>query len=185
MANCSAFAVQPQSQAPQAAQTAPICDGVRRQLDVRLLDLDRNVGQVVALVISLVCVAGGVVCAFLTPLWVAVLAGTGLLAVSAFFWWLAVAWPPIEHRHLFYAIDPDQLRLWRGVWWKSEIHVARSRIQHTDVTQGPFERRYKLGTLVVYTAGREYSKVELRGLDFEHAQAIRAFLSPRQASDGV
>jgi membrane protein YdbS with pleckstrin-like domain len=58
-------------------------------------------------------------------------------------------------------------------------------VQHSDVSQGPLERRYGLGTLVVYTAGTSHSKVNLSGLEFNVAQRIRGHLLPDDQSDAV
>ena len=56
--------------------------------------------------------------------------------------------------------------------------MPRSRIQHTDVTQGPFERWLGLGTLVIYTAGTEHAAVPIEGLPHAgRAGAARALLS--------
>ena len=53
------------------------------------------------------------------------------------------------------------------------------------MSQGPLERRYGLGTLVVYTAGTPHSQVKLSGLDFDVARRIRAHLLPDDQSDAV
>jgi len=57
--------------------------------------------------------------------------------------------------------------------------VPRSRIQHTDVTQGPYERRFGLATLVVYTAGTEHASIPIEGLSHETALAFRDALLAR------
>ena len=62
--------------------------------------------------------------------------------------------------------------------WQTITNVPRSRVQHTDVSQGPIERRYGLGTLIVYTAGTDHSRVTLSGLDFTLAQRLRTHLLP-------
>jgi membrane protein YdbS with pleckstrin-like domain len=82
-------------------------------------------------------------------------------------------------------VDEDGLEIQRGVYWRTITTVPRSRIQHTDVSQGPLERRYGLGTLVVYTAGTHHSQVSLSGLEFTVAQAIRVHLLPRDQGDAV
>ena len=63
--------------------------------------------------------------------------------------------------------------------------MPRSRVQHTDVSQGPLERGYGLGTLVIYTAGTDHAKVDLHGLDHATALAIRDHLLPREGGDAV
>jgi membrane protein YdbS with pleckstrin-like domain len=51
--------------------------------------------------------------------------------------------------------------------------VPFGRVQHIDVTQGPLERRFGLGTLVLHTAGTRSGAVGLPGLLFEEAGQIR------------
>ncbi len=72
-------------------------------------------------------------------------------------------WAEREYRHTFYRLDAQGIEIRRGVYWRVVINVPRSRVQHTDVSQGPVERRYGLGTLVIYTAGTDHAKVDLAG----------------------
>jgi hypothetical protein len=82
-------------------------------------------------------------------------------------------------------VEADGLQIRRGVFWRTVIDVPRSRVQHTDVSQGPLERRFGLGALVVYTAGTDHSRVDLRGLSHDTAFAIRDHLLPHQRDDAV
>ena len=92
--------------------------------------------------------------------------------------WQLYRWPAVTYRFASYRIDGDGLEILRGVYWRTITSIPRSRVQHTDVSQGPLERRYGLGTLVVYTAGTQHSQVKLPGLDFTVARRIRAHLLP-------
>jgi membrane protein YdbS with pleckstrin-like domain len=99
--------------------------------------------------------------------------------------WVSFRWPEVSYRHTFYRVDPERLEIRRGVWWRHTIIVPKSRVQHTDVSQGPLERRYGLGTLIVYTAGTDHAKVELPGLSHERAMRIRDHLLPSGGDDAV
>jgi membrane protein YdbS with pleckstrin-like domain len=111
-----------------------------------------------------------------------VLAGALVVAVLG---WHAHYWPPIAYRHASYRVDELGIEIRRGVHWRSAINVPRSRVQHTDVSQGPLERQHGLATLVVYTAGTDHSKVDLGGLDHAVALRIREHLLPPGKSDAV
>jgi len=108
-------------------------------------------------------------------------------------WLVAVAagaraagrWPAREHAHLRYALSDEALCIWSGVYWRRAIEVPRSRVQHTDVSQGPLERRHGLGTLVVYTAGTDHARVVLPGLAHEVALALRDDLRQDHRDDIV
>ena len=91
----------------------------------------------------------------------------------------------MAYRFTSYVVDDAGLEIARGVYWRTVTNIPRSRIQHTDVSQGPLERRHGLGTLVVYTAGTQHSEVKLPGLEFATAQRIRAHLLPRDEGDAV
>ena len=73
----------------------------------------------------------------------------------------------------------------RGVVWRSEISVPRSRVQHTDVSQGPLQRRFGLATLILHTAGTHHASVSLAGLPHAAALAIRDYLIEGGAGDVV
>ena len=70
-------------------------------------------------------------------------------------------------------LDRHGLEIHRGVWWRSRIRVPRSRVQHTDVHQGPLDRRWGLADLTVFTAGTEAAAIRLPGLPAERALALR------------
>ena len=162
--------------------TTPTSADVELSLDPRYITLQRDVGYIVTAAMSFGLAVGLVV--LLTPrrwIWCVVLwvLGTSLLAR------LFHRWPAIEYRHWSYRIDDEGLQIRRGVYWRSVINVPRSRVQHTDVIQGPLERRHGLGRLLIHTAGTEHSRVELPGLEHQVALDIRDQLLPRESSDAV
>lgn len=97
----------------------------------------------------------------------------------------ALTWPAKAYRFTSYKVDDQGMEIRRGVYFRVVINVPRSRVQHIDVSQGPIERRYGLGTLVIYTAGSEHAKVELEGLEHGRALLIREHLLPAGVSDAV
>ncbi len=93
-------------------------------------------------------------------------------------------WPLFEYRHTRWRLDTDGLEIRRGVIWRHTISVPRERIQHTDVARGPIQRRYGLATLSVNTAGTHHSQIDLAGISYETAQAIRNYLLEDAKSAG-
>lgn len=83
----------------------------------------------------------------------------------------ALWYPHARFRHLGWHLDASGLTIQSGIYWRSQSTVARIRIQHTDVSQGPLQRHYDIATLKLYTAGSHFSKIELPGLS--HATAIQ------------
>ena len=76
-------------------------------------------------------------------------------------------------RRTRFALGPLGLRIQRGVWWRSDTTVPRSRVQHIDLHRGPLDRRLGLAGLRVYTAGSELGKLSLNGLPHARAVALR------------
>lgn len=99
--------------------------------------------------------------------------GAALLLALAGAVLLALAYAGARWRGTRYALTPQGLRIQRGVWWRSDTLVPRSRVQHTDLHRGPLDRRLGLAGLRVYTAGSELGKIALDGLPFERAVALR------------
>jgi uncharacterized protein len=162
-----------------------IADGVRRQVDPRWIPLRQVQGLLFAGVVALASFMAVVMLSvangrswlvLVLPLWAAAVAMLG---------WQLRRWPAIAYRFTSYLVDDAGLEIARGVYWRTITNVSKSRIQHTDVSQGPLERKHGLGTLVVYTAGTQHSEVKLPGLEFDTAQRIRTHLLPRDEGDAV
>ena len=82
-------------------------------------------------------------------------------------------WPPVAYRHMGYCVDEHGIAIQRGVLWRSHVSLPRIRIQHTDLSQGPLQRRYGIATLTFYTAGNRFTTIELPGLAFDVAAGLR------------
>src|SRR5688572_13694477 len=150
------------------AELQPIADGVDHSLDPRYVSLGRLNGAIGTSFLGVVSCAGmlGLWIAsgrlmtglLLVPLWL------GLVGLIA---WHLQRWPAISYRHASYRVDELGIEIRGGVVWRAITNVPRSRVQHTDVSQGPLERKFGLGTLVIHTAGTTHSRVTLEGLDHE------------------
>lgn len=156
-------------------------------LDPRIIDVRRIAGLIFA-----ACFSAGLFVMLATagfsarPGWRMVLAGGAAwlavtIALAVWLW----RWPAIAYHHASYQLDDEGLEIRRGVVWRRIINVPRSRVQHTDVSQGPLERSHGLSTLVVHTAGTEHARVGLPGLSREAALSLRDQLLPHDGRDAV
>jgi membrane protein YdbS with pleckstrin-like domain len=161
-----------------------VADGEMHSLDPRWIPYRRKVGAFRALIGALIFLGA----AWLTvegfeqpalPVFAAAVLVTVAGAVHGQ-WWPSVAW-----RYERYRLTERALEIRRGVLWRRVIDVPRSRIQHTDVSQGPFERMHSLGTLSVHTAGILHAVVRLHGLEHARALAIREHLVKADDDDVV
>lgn len=164
-----------------------VADASRQQLDHRYIPLERAVGQITTATLSLAALLALALVALFAEIETAWLVGLGMgwAALTAALAWLSHRWPELEFRRTYYVVGADEMEIQRGVLWRHATKVPRSRVQHTDVTQGPLERRYGLATLVIHTAGNEHARVSLPGLAHETALAIRDHFLPREHLDAV
>jgi uncharacterized protein len=109
---------------------------------------------------------------------IVVVPGLAATVISLIAWW-GWRYQHLEHARTSFVISAAGCEIRRGVVWRRIITVPLSRIQHTDVTQGPLQRAFGLATLALYTAGTEHAKVDLSGLAFDTAMAIRQYLFER------
>jgi membrane protein YdbS with pleckstrin-like domain len=105
-----------------------------------------------------------------------------LLAATVGYVW---KYPPARYRHLRYRVDDVGITIRDGVFWRAWSALPRVRIQHTDVSQGPLQRRLGVADLKLYTAGSRYTCIVLPGLEHAVALALRDELQRRDDHDAV
>jgi len=86
---------------------------------------------------------------------------------------LGLATGGYRHRRTQWVLDEEGFAVARGRWWRRETRVPATRVQHLDLKHGPLERRWRLATLVVHTAGSKFGALSLSGLDAGDAEALR------------
>ncbi|MBA3676725.1 MAG: PH domain-containing protein [Sphingosinicella sp.] len=95
----------------------------------------------------------------------------GLALVASFL--LIFLLPDRRYRAWGYDETADELQVQHGIWVRRRTIVPFGRVQHIDVSQGPIERHYRIGTLTLHTAGTRSSAVALPGLDLDQAERMR------------
>jgi membrane protein YdbS with pleckstrin-like domain len=173
-----------EADAPLASETGQAASPAASYtpLDPRYIRLQRDVGRITTAALAVPLLMGALI--VLTPrrwMWALPLWLAALVAMA----WFFHRWPAVEYRHRAYRLDADGIEILSGVLWRRVMTVPRSRVQHTDVAQGPLERRHGLGRLIVYTAGTDHARVELPGLAHHDALQIRDRLLPTTAGDAV
>lgn len=98
-----------------------------------------------------------------------------VVALIAFGWWHAGA---AFARYRVRVLD-DGVLVERGVFWRSETFVPGVRIQHTEVNQGPLDRRWGMAKLVIHTAAAGLAAVSAVGLHRADALLVRDRLLDR------
>ncbi|HEY7499923.1 MAG TPA: PH domain-containing protein [Vicinamibacterales bacterium] len=171
----------------EAALTSAVPDGTPRQLDPQFIAFQRVAGWIFTAFVACGLFFAAIV-VWLTaelPKWGNLLLPPAWLAFSAGLAIFCYAWPMLEYRRTSYVLDDRGIEIRSGVLWRAVTNIPRSRVQHIDVSQGPLERAYGLGRLVIYTAGTDHSRIELPGLGYHVAFALRNHLLPRGDDDAV
>lgn len=172
---------------PAAGCDAVEADGVRDSpaapgaaapympLDPASVTVARISGAIGVGAVSLAGLIAAVVVFFATPLGGLLALGllAGVLVVSGAGAAASYFWPAVRYRHIAYRVDEHGFTIRRGVVWRSVTSVPKSRVQHTDVSRGPVQRRFALATLVIHTAGTHDASVSLSGLSHRAAVAVR------------
>jgi membrane protein YdbS with pleckstrin-like domain len=157
------------------SSTGGLADQAFLPIDSRQITLDRING----LIISACLIVGylvGLVSYYFSisePDWIFWAVNGGSLLFLLAIGTLSFVWPPTEFRHTSWRLMATGLEIRRGVFWKHQISIPSSRVQHVDVSQGPLQRNFGIGTLTIHTAGTSNASVELAGLAFETATALR------------
>jgi len=178
-----------QTEENEAAEPAPVvpslADGEEHPVDRRTVRVARIIGFSVVLAISMapliLFTIGWGVGGIPGPVYLGIL-GVWLLLLASFLL-LAYRWPAARHRNLRYLVEEDGLRIRRGVFWRKVIWIPITRVQHTDVSQGPVQRKLGLGTLTVHTAGTAGASISLAGLEHGIASRLSDHLRPARATD--
>lgn len=84
---------------------------------------------------------------------------------------------------LRYRLTGRFLQVLRGWLFHVDTIVPLVRVQHIDVTRGPFDKLFGTASLVVHTAGTHNSIVVLPGLAPDSAAAIRDIIREEVRTD--
>lgn len=114
------------------------------------------------------------------------LAGAVLFGIVLLLWLvtmiLIVLWLPAYHGTLLYTIESDAIRGNGGVFWRKHVTVPTWKITHMDVTQGPLQRVFRLGTIHVQTAGAggaQGAQAELRLVGIRDLEGVKEAITER------
>ncbi len=123
-----------------------------------------------------------------TPAWLVPMFFIGNEGIFFFAFFLSVwlvamiiipIWIPAAFRALEYEIDEDGVKMKGGVVWKKHVTVPYSKITNVDITRGPLQRHYKIGTIHVQTAGsggKQGEKAELKLTGIKELEKIRSVI---------
>ncbi len=159
-----------------------------QSFDPRNIDYERTAGWIAIAVVGLIMVFGLTITGIATwPNWMVLgIAGSVCLLVLGFLVFINIYIPPLSHSRAAWSCDARGFQIRKGIWWRKVTSVPRSRVQHTDVHQGPMQRSYGLAKLTIHTAGTQNSTVEVEGLNHQVAMQLRdVLIEDRSFQDAV
>lgn len=179
--------IEPPAPPPAPPAVPAFADGSARALEPAWIVVERTGGLIFSVVLVLAGAAGftALAAAGRLPAALTWILGGVLLSLSGALLAFSALWPVWEYARCGYRLLPDRIEVWRGLLWRRSTGVPVSRVQYTDVKQGPLMRRHGIATLVIHTAGTLGAEVELPGLPPELATAIRDWLVHQSGSDAV
>ncbi|HVK96744.1 MAG TPA: PH domain-containing protein [Flavisolibacter sp.] len=134
-------------------------------------------------------------------LFTVVLAITGTLIivlnapVRETYWWLAIIALVLLTCGLYFYIQEKSFAykafavrekdvIYRKGWLHQTTTICPfNRIQNCSVQSGPWERKFNLASLIIYTAGTEGADLKIPGLLQEEAEKIRHFILDKIQSE--
>lgn len=87
-----------------------------------------------------------------------------------------VVWPPIALPKRGYVLRDKDILFKKGVIWRSVTAIPFNRIQHVETSSTPFDRRFGLATLQLFTAGGSGGDLKIDGLAADTAEQLRVFI---------
>ena len=157
-----------------------------RKLDPRNIQVERISGLIFSIVLFTGSVIGLGVLWFnlgFDTTWFVVAGSAALVNIASFVF--SVFWPPVNYRHASWRLDVEGLEIRHGVLWRHRITIPLGRVQHADVSQGPLQRPFGVGTLTIHTAGTQNASIGLEGLAHETALELRDLIVRQKKDQNV
>ncbi len=92
---------------------------------------------------------------------------------------LILLWIPAFYRSLEYSINTDSVSGKKGVFWRRMVAIPYSKITNIDITQGPVQRWFDIGTIHCQTAGMagpQGQKAELKLLGIKDLEDVKEMI---------
>jgi len=158
-----------------------------QSLDPRSIRLNVITGLISAATIATAFIVATVIVALAVDgmNWIPLLVLGAGFVLTTFLVFMAVRWSPVEYNRYRWRLDAVGLQIRRGVIWRHQISIPIARVQHADVSQGPLQRKFELGTLTIHTVGTQNASVALEGLAHTTAIELRDKLVAQRKSGHV
>ena len=154
--------------------------------EVELIPIEKNYLKVLRIewmIISVILIIAMGVLIFMVPslqLFPAYLLMTALTIVIIILYYL---FQTLAFKKKAYSLREKDVIYQNGVIIQQTSICPFNRIQNSSVSSGPFERKYGLATLHLYTAGTTGADIHIKGLKEETAQSIKEHIAKKIADE--
>lgn len=100
-----------------------------------------------------------------------VLWAVGIIVAALLFLWPGIALPKRG-----YVVRDKDILFRKGVVWQSVTAIPFNRIQHVEISSTPFDRKFNLAQLQLFTAGGSSGDLKIDGLNSAVAEQLRLFV---------
>ncbi len=85
-------------------------------------------------------------------------------------------WPFVSVPKKGYAVRDKDILYKSGVFWQTTTAIPFNRIQHVEKSSTPLDRKFRLATLQIFTAGGSGGDLKIHGLNTKIAEKLRTFI---------
>ena len=130
--------------------------------------------QVEHALIALAPLAGAAVFSVLLqfPLMLTIIVWTLAIVFAIVF----VSWPRISVPRRGYVVRDKDIVFRSGVIWRSVTAIPYNRVQHVETSNTPFDRKFGVATLQLFTAGGSGGDLKIDGLGADVAEQLRIYI---------
>jgi uncharacterized protein len=89
---------------------------------------------------------------------------------------ILLMWPALALPKRGYVLRDKDILFRQGLVWRSVTAVPFNRIQHVETSSGPFDRKFALATLQLFTAGGSGGDLKIDGLAVATAEQLRVYI---------
>jgi hypothetical protein len=87
-----------------------------------------------------------------------------------------LGWPLISVPRLGYVVRDKDIIFKSGVVWRSVTAIPYNRVQHVETSSTPFDRKFGIANLKIFTAGGSGGDLQISGLGLDTAEQLRVYI---------
>ena len=87
-----------------------------------------------------------------------------------------LSWPLVSVPRRGYVVRDKDIVFKSGVMWQSVTAIPYNRVQHVETSSTPFDRKFGVANLQIFTAGGSGGDLQIFGLGSDTAEQLRVYI---------